>query len=257
MTRKALALKRIGGQTLQDKSNAADPDLPLEAGTHVNVVMVERLLLTLLRNEVDRFSQTTNQDDFEDFMRPFFDPLAGEAVRKEFVTNFQRRPPTTVLGYPRTTTEMPCFSIVLENEEESDNVLADGIGSTKEGEKSQYAHYVGAHWRSTFGVYVYAEHPDVCAYLYQFAKMILFGAKYVLRSCGFIEAKFSGGELAPEESAIPENLYMRVLRVTGRSLISIPKYAPDPGNFRVLVHRDDVVVEGVAGKVKTYEPESG
>lgn len=223
---------------------------PALAESRTNVVMIERVLLAVLRSEVDRLAK--DEAEATRFFSHFFDPLAGVKERKAFVENFRKQPPTVVLGYPRVTAEFPVFAVILESEQETDETVGDYLGQTLPDEiVSEPAEYEGAVWEHTYGIYIYAENPDVCVYLYQFAKMVLFGAKLALTQSGLIDPSFSGGELSPEEMYVPEHMYSRVLRVTAKAVMSVPALlSVDPARVRLGgLFLDDVVVGGVRGGV--------
>jgi hypothetical protein len=228
---------------------------PVLAEARTNIILVERVLQLVLQTEIDRLAATANQSELERFFSHFYDPIAGETERARFVTNFQRQPPKATIGYPRSTSEFPCFSIILESEEETQNVLADYVGQTLDDEDArEAAEYHGAVFSQTYGVYIYAQHPDVAAYLYQFAKLVLFGAKPFLQAAGLIEPHFSGGELSPEEMYLPDNMFARVLRITAQAVISVPVLLdPDPLRVRLAgLFMNDVVVRGIRGSVTPY-----
>jgi len=260
--RKERLLRNLGG-TFEQTDERAQPffDGPIQTEMRTSVVMAERILLAVLRSEVARLSADTDEarGELTRIFSHIFDPTIGATERASFVTDFQRRPPTTVLGYPRTTTEMPCFAMTLENDEEGEApILGKYVGQTLEGEDppgGEDAEYEGAFFDQTYGIYVYAQHADQCAYLYQFGKLLLFGARQALEAAGIIDPTYSGGELTPEEMYLPENLYARVLRVRAKTLMTVP---------RLLLHRDgrrlratgifmkDVVVDGMRGGVTPY-----
>jgi len=217
--------------------------------------MVERILLALIRSEVDRLKE--DRTELSRFFKHFFDPTAGEEAREEFVTFFIKNPPVTVLGYPRTTADFPCFSVVLENDEEVEpGLLGHYVGTTQPDEMPDDAEdneYEGAFFEQSFGVYIYAENPDVCAYLYQFLKLTLFGSRLALEQAGLLNIHYSGGELTPQEY-LPENMFARVLHMKCQSMMTIPKLLSykDGRKLRVTgVFREDVVVDGVPGGVVT------
>jgi len=243
--------KRNLGGGLEDtiESHFGDPVL---TEARVNVVLVERLLLAVLRFEVERLAKVENESELVRFFSHFFDPIAGSAERARFVADFQKSPPVTVLGYPRDSGTFPCFSVILESEQEDTNLLDDYVGQTVEGEDAaEAAEYQGAIFGQSYGIYVYAEHPDAVAYLYQFAKLVLFGAKPFLIKAGLIEPRFSGGELSPEEMYLPSNMFARVLRITATATVSVPRLLdPDPLRVRLAgLFMDDIVVKGVRGGV--------
>jgi hypothetical protein len=224
-----------------------DPQL---TAARTNIVLVERVLLTVLRTEIERLIADTSELDR--FFSHFYDPIAGAEERARFAGNFVREPPVVVLGYPRTTGTFPCLAVILEGEEEQTNVLDDFVGESLPGEDAkEAAEYQGAIFRQNYGVYVFAQHPDVCAYLYQFAKLCLFGAKPYLIQAGLIEPHFSGGELNPGEMYLPDNMFSRVLRITADAVVSVPRLLdPDPLRVRLAgLFMDDVVVSGIRGGV--------
>jgi len=232
------------------------PDL---AQARTSVIMVERILFSVLRIELEKLSNPANVAETTRLFRHFFDPLTGEAERAEFVTNLQRRPPTVTLGYPRTTIDPPIVSVVLGEESENDSgYLADYVGETLPDESGPYSEYVGAHFQQTYNIFCYAEHPVVCSYLYHFIKLILIAAKPFMLKAGIVDPHVSGGELQPDEGYIPENMFVRVVRLSCQSLSSVPLLRLDSSGYRITgVFMNDVVVDGVRGGVTPTEGEEG
>jgi hypothetical protein len=237
-------------------SSPAVPIASLVAG-RFSVVMAERVFLALLRSEVDRLSDRANDEDLRRFLGHFFDPLITVEERNSYVANFQRQPPVITLGYPRTSTRLPCLAIVLEQDSEAEKPLGSYLGQTTPSDpRSRAEEYVGSMFEQTYGIYIYAEHPDVCIYLYHFAKAVLLGSHVVLHECGIIDPRYQGNEMQPDESYMPENMFVRRLGVTFRSLGTAPVLlTPDPARVRIAgVHASDTVVSGVVGGVKaTFE----
>lgn len=248
LTKKKRDAKNIGGTI------GIDRDVPPPEAARTNVINIERLLVSLLRAEVERFR--TEPELLRMFFKHMFDPLVGETEREEFVTNFVRMPPEVVLGYPRTSTNFPCFAVILQEDSEDQNFVGDFVGETEDGEEGigvdEYKEYTGVLCNSSFGLFVYAQHPDVCLYLYYFAKMIVFGAKTLFLSNGMTEVTISGGEVAPDEQYLPDNMFMRTLTISGQSMFTVPSFAlVNRRRLQVLgLYRDDVVVDGVQGGIK-------
>lgn len=245
-TRKKRDAKNLGGTV------GIDRDLPALSAARTNVINIERLLVQLLRLETERFKE--DPELLRMFFKHMFDPLVGEAEREEFVTNFVRLPPETVLGYPRTSTQFPCFAVILQEDAEDQNFLGDFGGETEDDEEVEtdgYKEYAAALCNNSFGIFVYAQHPDVCLYLYYFAKMIIFGAKPLFLSNGMTEVTISGGEVAPDEQYLPDNMFMRTITVRGQSMFTVPAFAlVNRRRLRLLgLYRDDVVVDGVQGGI--------
>ncbi len=217
----------------------------------VAIVMPERVILSLLRLEVDRLALPANRDQLVRFFSHFFDPMMTVEERNTYVDNFQAQPPVTVLGYPRTGSEFPCYSVVLENEQEGEpGALDHFMGRTEATATKPVSEYLGALFEQTYGVFVYAEHPDVCLYLYHLAKLILLGSHAVLEESGIMDPEFSGGELSPDETYIPENMFVRRVGVNMKTIQTVPDVLrPDPSRLRTGIWVDDIVVSGVRGGV--------
>jgi hypothetical protein len=231
-------------------------DGPIQAQLRTNIVQIERVLLAVIRSEVERLRQ--DRAELTRFFSHFFDPIAGPEERDKFVDNFIREPPVTVLGYPRSTAAFPCFSVILESEQEQQNALGDFAGETLPGEDAtEAAEYLGSIYECVYGVYVYAQHPDVVAYLYQFVKLLMLGSKPTLIAAGLIDPHFSGGELSPEEMYLPDNMFARVFRITTQAMMTVPRLLdPDPGKVRLAgLYVDDIVVDGIRGGISPAEPE--
>lgn len=111
--------------------------------------------------------------------------------------------------------------------------------------------YSGTLCSNTYAISVYSQHPDECLYLYYFAKMIVFGAKPLFVANGLTEVTVSGGEVAPEEQYLPDNVFLRTLTITGHSMFTVPRFAlVDRRKMQLLgLYRNDVVVDGIQGGI--------
>ena len=264
MNRKDRLLRNLG-EGFKDTSELAQPyfDGPNKVEVRTSVVMVERILKSILLDEVDRLAG--NIDECRRFFQHFFDPTAGAEERERFVANFVRTPPRVVIGYPRTGAELPLFSIILSSDEETDapsGFLGKFAGETIEGENpigGEDAEYEGGYFTQVYSIFIYAQNPDQTAYLYQTAKSILYGAGDALKAAGVIDPRYSGGELNPEEMYLPDNVFARVLTVRLISMMTVPKLFAhrDGRRLRITgIFMEDAVVEGVRGGVKVYAEES-
>lgn len=235
--------KNIGAQLM------SGIDAITSAEQTISVVMVERVLYALLKGEYDRLAADVTL--LRKYLSHLFDPVLGAKEREEFLQHFLTNPPRIVLGYPKGTgtSDMPCISIVLEGESEAQTSLGGYLGDTPSGEGGDYAEYVGAPWTSTYGVVIYATHPDGCAYLYQITKMIIVAAKVAIEQAGFRNISLAGTELQPMPELEPEYVFARTLRVTGEATVSVPQFMRDPARFRVSVHACDTVIDGLQGGV--------
>ncbi len=231
-----------------------DRSVPGGTAASAAVINVERLLVKLLRTEVDRL--VLDETRLTRYFEHLFAPLVEEGEVAEFVTNFIAQPPKTIFGYARSATEFPCFAVVLADEAEDQATVGDDVGQGDDDDPTEeYEEFTGATWSSTFSVFVYAQHPDVCLYLYQFAKMLLHSGKELLLSNGVLDVVLSGGELAPNEMYLPDTMFCRVLNVRCTSVQSFPRVSMgDPRRMQITgLYRNDVVVDGVPGGVSTPE----
>lgn len=245
--------RNFGTEVSEERSPPDDPPLGYqEAAGKYSIVMPERVMLALLRSEVTRLAKAENIGELRRFFGHFFDPMITEDERESYVTDFQRQPPLPRLGYPRTGAEFPCYAIVMESDEEDQAALAGYLGQTQPGDPADEAEeYKGSMFEQTYGIYVFAQHPDVCLYLYHFAKAVMLGSKIVLAECGIIDPHFGGSEMTPQEQYLPENMFVRRLGVTVKTLHTVPlMLRPDPASVRVTgVWANDTVVSGIRGGV--------
>ena len=240
--------------TAFDSALPQQPAFPVRvAAGRYSVVMPERVIIALLRTEADRLADPKNVELLRGFFEHFFDPMTGQKERETYVQNFQRSPPSTVLGYPRTGTDWPCIAVILERDVQAEEAVGGYLGETTPDETDDAAkEYIGAMFDKTYGLYVYAEHPDVCLYLYHFAKAVVMGSFRVIQDLGIIDPHYEGGDLQPQPEYLPENMFVRRLGITVKSLETVPSFmSPDPARVRVAgIFAHDVVVSGMRGGVK-------
>lgn len=248
MSRKRKQKRNIGG--------AVDTTPPSREAAFDAILLPERIIQELLQQTIDQLK--TDEPELTRFFSHFFVPTAGADEVTEFVKHFMRRPPKALLGYARTSASFPCFAVVMMSENEEDAFVGDFAGqhdATFMGpDPSEFS---GAFFSAEYGIFVYAEHPDACAYLYQFAKAVIHAGKQFLLGCGIIDLTLSGGELTPDESYMPDNMFMRVLRINARVPLTVPRLLlAHPARIQLTgLFGSDVVVDGLRGGVKTYTPE--
>jgi hypothetical protein len=216
------------------------------------VLNVERLLKTLLNETTNMF--VNDRSEAERFFTWFFDTTTDAKSLESFINAFIDRPPIARLGYARVGAELPAMGIVMENEEEADSFLGEFVG--EDGEGHDAFEYTGALFNARYTVYIYASNPDMCALLYQYAKAVVHAGKGSLFACGVLTIDMSGGELAPDESYMPENMFVRALRTDMKHPFSAPRIKPfDLAKVKVTgLFGSDVVVDGQRGKITTYVP---
>lgn len=266
MTARRKRLRRnFGGTVAADDARFGEPffDGPTQAEMRTAIVLPERLIRAVLASEIERLAQ--DEAELRRFFSHFFDPTASEAERDSYVANFLAAPPRVSLGYPRSTADLPIFTITLtsDEEEESNQVLANYMGTTMPGERppgGEDQEYEGIISTQTNAITVFAQHPDQCLYLYHFAKLVLIGAREALHGAGMISPTFSGAELSPQETYLPDNVFARVLNVHYLSSSTVPKLFNfrDGRLLRVTgIVGKDIVVGGQRGGVVPYEETFG
>lgn len=211
-------------------------------------LLMERVLKGLLQTTVDDW--LADQDDARRFFSWFFDNTTqGNKDLDSFLGSFIKRPPQAQLGYARSGADLPVWAIVLSDEEETEAFLGDFIG--EDGVSNDYE---GAFFEAVYTVFTYAEHPDMAQIYYQLSKAIVTAGRGFLLSCGALEISLSGGELAPDVNYMPENMFVRALRVRMKHPFSAPRVKPvNPARLRTFIYASDVVVEGMRGTVKVYD----
>ena len=244
---------RKSKQALREARNIG-PTYEQRATSTDSVLMVDRVLRGLLQNTIDQL--IASPADLERFFSHFFDPTVGVKERQDFVTNFKRQPPKAILGYARSGVQTPVYAVVSESENESDSFLGDYVGQTTgarapESQVDPASEFTGALFEATYGIYTYAEHPDVASYLWHLSKAIVHGGKKFLLSCGVLEVSLSGAELAPDANYMPDNMFVRVLRVHTKQAFTAPRVLlVDPNRFRMVgIHVDDINIDGIQGGV--------
>lgn len=236
----------------KDKKNLVpfDKGAPTTAN-YAAVLMVERILKRLMETAITMLKD--NPKEATRFFSHFFDISIGTDERDQVVRAFLQAPPKVVLGYTRAGAELPCYSIVMLSEEESDAFLGDYVGTEDDVE------YLGADFDATYAIYTYATHPDMAQILYQVSKAIVHSGKGLLFHEGAMSVTLGGGELTPDENYMPENMFVRVLKVTIKHPYSAPQLLPaNPKKLRTLVYACDVNVDGIQGGVHfTTDVEQG
>lgn len=123
-------------------------------------------------------------------------------------------PPTVVQGYPRTDVPLPVVALVLLNEQIQTAFV--GIGSaylfSEEGDAIT-GRELKERVSASFGVYIYADHPDVCAWYYRVARRILLMGRPRLIEHGLDNPEITGTELAPDPRFEPAFIWVRRVMV--------------------------------------------
>lgn len=128
-------------------------------------------------------------------------------------------PPTVVSGYARAEGPFPCWAVTLLSEEGIQDYTGIGqqaafIGGMGADADCKNRTVFKRRVQGTYGINIYAEHPDVCSSYYRVARKILNVGMWRMLQGGLNEPSLSGADLAPDPRYAPENLFIRRLTVT-------------------------------------------
>lgn len=126
-------------------------------------------------------------------------------------------PPKIISGYAREGAPFPLVAVTLLG----DNPDQDYLGINEhwmdadEDEVFDSGELGGSvRTKGSFGIFIYAAHPDVCAAYYRAIKHVLNVARKALVQAGLQEPSLSGVELRPDARYTPDNLFVRQLTLT-------------------------------------------
>lgn len=168
--------------------------------------MIQRFIFNVLKDGVE---QVTDDPTIID---QIFQELYGlsetetEAIKAHWIA----KPPVIRHGYAPRDIDVPTYSIILENETESQTWLNNDVGTVEDPEDPDFrADVFGSIWQHQYGILIFAEHPDVTTYYYEIAKSILLSGNEFFIGQGLFDIDISGGDLAPDPRYIPEHLFAR------------------------------------------------
>lgn len=211
--------------------------------------MIHRYLHQALTDGLKRFSQDPG------LFNQLFVQLFGlaqtevDAVRKRFLS----KPPRIEHAYSPDAATMPCYAIVMGNEQQAQAVLGNTAGyfSTAITQKQPVFSTV---WRHNYTVLCYAQQPDFVEYMYEMAKASLyFQTDYFLQQ-GLMEVSLAGQELSMDERA-PERMFNRALTFScAREFRFFSKDAPTQPYGVDGIFVDDGVQNGKVGITARVTP---
>lgn len=172
--------------------------------------MVERLVWEALREGLDLMKEP---GVITQYMQET--ALLDLAEAQKVEEAFQHKPAHLAMGYARKDNDFPLLCVTTAADDWDMKVIGDDGGMVSDPEDPDYgADIVAASFSMTINVMVYAQHPDVCLYLYHLAKMSLFAAKPYLEAQGLYDLMMSGADLLPDPAWVPAGLFVRRLSVS-------------------------------------------
>jgi hypothetical protein len=125
-------------------------------------------------------------------------------------------PPTVLSGYARSEGPFPCMAVTLMGEEIAQDYVGVGQeamflgGSPSDKGGTKFKRRV----TGTYGITIYAEHPDIVACYYRVARRILNVGVWRMLEGGLNEPVISGADMMPDPRYAPDNLFVRRITVT-------------------------------------------
>ena len=121
-----------------------------------------------------------------------------------------------VENYPHDEQELPCWAVVIDPEQQTQQYLGDQSGNI---ELSTGEHVIGSaeRWRSTIGVLVVAEMTEQIKWLYHLAKWIVGTYREQMNAAGFVYAQNPAGrDLGFDQRLLQAGrfVYRRMLSLT-------------------------------------------
>lgn len=218
-------------------------------------LLPERIILDLLQLGVAAITADTALLD------PILSTLSA-AELAEAKTYWTAHPPEVKQGYARLDWVFPAYAVTLS----ADDPLQDYIGNYEEEllsdpDEDLEGDISGQRITGRFTVYIYAEHPDICAWYYRVLRRICnVGITYLIAN-GLDDPKLQGADLAPDPRYTPDNLFVRRLTIsveyqeqwTNQDALWLAvngtpeEFITDPDS--ISVHHKDIVVDGRRGGV--------
>jgi hypothetical protein len=114
--------------------------------------------------------------------------------------------------FPRDSTLIPCWAIVLLDEREDQQFLGSEAGYLGDNGEDVFSSI----WAKSYAVFTYARNPLTCLYYYELSKFFLLRGREFLKSPeggSVLTYKFSGGDMSPDPRYSPAELFVRRLQI--------------------------------------------
>jgi hypothetical protein len=176
-------------------------------------MMINRVLYNVLQYGINAVQQDTT------LLSDLFGDLYGLTSTEvaSIQTYFQTKTFTVVQGYPHQAMKPPVYALVLSAEQQDERFIGDEVGMVLDGSQYSNCDQYGAIWSHNYQVLCYADHPDVCFYMYEIAKNAFQGADHYMLEQNVLEWSYGGMDLMPDERYIPQNLFCRAMTITAKS----------------------------------------
>lgn len=176
------------------------------------IVIVEDLLRDFIKSRLN--ATIANPDIIDEVFG--YSNTEFIAASKRYITNTEIR---VTLGYPRDRSSIPCYCILLGQENEETGALGDVMGSYLEDEIP--ANFEGGiHSGTVFGfnyrIECWSENGDLSVFMYHLLKYFVLKGRVELSEFGLISPTITGGDIEPLTDLYPSFVYRRAFILSGK-----------------------------------------
>lgn len=134
-------------------------------------VMPEESIGTVLRDGLAYVRQAFTDGSIDELMGRIYRNVAP-VRRAEIKAWLQDNEPSIIFSYPYDHAVVPCWAIVIDPEEQSQDYIGDD-GAEDETEDGRQILISAERWQATVGVISHAENADLTRWLHQLAKFLI------------------------------------------------------------------------------------
>lgn len=178
-------------------------------------LLPERVIYRLLRLGVDAITEDLGislpgETVIDDILRQ----LEDDAEKAKARAYWAEHPPDVVQNYPRMgINTFPLYAVTLTSESDEKDYIGVGEHDTLDDNDVKIGRQFSQWTAGKFTIYVYAEHPDICAWYYRILRrIVLAGFPYMVKH-GLDKPTLDGSDLVPDPRYTPDNMFVRRLTV--------------------------------------------
>lgn len=173
-------------------------------------------------------------------------------------TYFTDLPPKVVMGYPRSTPTFPTYALTLGEDVTDHEYIGQGEHALLDDDDVKIGREYNSWVRGHFVIYVFAEHPDICAWYYRVLRRICrVGMLYLIRR-GLDDPGISGSDLEPDPQFNVDTMFRRQVTLevhydeswSDTDALWVALNGPLAEDFITSGDQVDVRLEDLGGKVR-------
>lgn len=180
--------------------------------------MIERVIWGMLEAGIEWFSADTRRVSAF-FRRLGLSESEAAGLRAYYAADpaagAHGGPPTVIHGFPRQSGPFPCWAVILAGDPIKQMYLGDDLDGDDEDLDGQPGIRIGSRISVQIDVESYAQdNPDIAICYYHMLRHVLWTSKAALIDAGCDNLEFSGRDIQPQQRFLPENIWIRSLRLT-------------------------------------------